>query len=116
MNAGAHPQRLLLASTGTKNPNASDTLYFEALAAPFTIDTIPESTLKAFVDHGQLGDPTPANGGDCEAVLAQFPQAGFDLDSLATLLQTEGAAALVDSWNDLMAAIGTKSASLAASA
>ncbi len=116
MNAGAQPQRLLLASTGTKNPNASDTFYVEALAAPFTINTIPESTLKAFVDHGQLGDPTPANGGDCEAVLAQFRQAGIDLDALATLLQTEGAAAFVASWNDLLAAIGAKSASLAASA
>ena len=114
MNAGAPVQRLLLASTGTKDPKAPDTLYDEALAAPFTVDTIPEATLLAFADHGQVGAPTPADGGDCEAVLAQFRAAGIDLDALAAKLQTEGAASFVASWNELLGVIASKSASLAA--
>ena len=114
MNAGAPVQRLLLASTGTKDPKAPDTLYVEALAAPFTVDTIPEATLLAFADHGQVGAPTPADGGDCEAVLAQFRAAGIDLDALAAKLQTEGAASFVASWNELLGVIASKSASLAA--
>ena len=114
MNAGAPVQRLLLASTGTKDKTASDTLYVEALAAPFTVDTIPEATLLAFADHGKVGAPTPADGGDCEAVLAQFRAAGVDLDALAAKLQTDGAASFVASWNELLGVIASKSASLAA--
>ena len=112
-NAGAQVQRLLLASTGTKDPKARDTLYVEALAAPFTVNTMPEGTLKAFADHGQVGQPTPADGGDCEAVLAKFRAAGIDLDALAAQLQTEGAASFVKSWNGLMGVIASKSAALA---
>jgi transaldolase len=113
MNAGARPQRLLLASTGTKDPHASDILYVKALAAPFTVDTIPEATLKAFGDHGEVGAPTPADGGDFEAVLAEFGRAGIDIDALAAKLQDDGASSFVASWNELMAVIAGKSAALA---
>jgi transaldolase len=109
-NAGARPQRLLWASTGTKDPKASDVLYVKALAAPFTINTMPESTLKAFADHGEVGETLPADGGDCEAVLASFGKAGIDIDALAARLQNEGAASFVKSWNELMACIEGKSA------
>jgi transaldolase len=112
LNAGAPVQRLLMASTGTKDKTASDTLYVEALAAPFTVDTMPEATLLAFADHGKAGAPTPADGGDCEAVLAQFRAAGVDLEALAARLQTEGAASFVASWNELMGVIASKSATL----
>jgi len=112
MNEGAVPQRLLLASTGTKDPKASDTLYVEALAAPFTVNTMPEGTLKAFAAHGRVGAPTPADGGDCEAVLERLRQAGIDLDALAARLQSEGAASFVASWHELMRVIASKSASL----
>ena len=112
LNEGARPQRLLLASTGTKDPKAPDTLYVAALAAPLTVDTMPEGTLKAFADHGRVGTPMPADGGDCEAVLAQFADAGIDVDALAARLQSEGAAAFVKSWNELMAVIAGKSAAL----
>jgi len=112
MNAGGRPQRLLMASTGTKDPKASDTLYVEALAAPFTVDTIPESTLLAFADHGDVSAATPADGGDCEAVLAGFAKAGVDIDALAARLQDEGAGSFVKSWNELMGVIVAKSASL----
>ena len=112
MNAGARPQRLLLASTGTKDPNASDILYIKALAAPLTINTMPENTLKAFADHGELGPAMPADGGDCEAVLREFERAGIDVGALAARLQQEGAAAFVKSWNELMAVIASKSAAL----
>ena len=81
-NAGARPQRLLWASTGTKDPKASDVLYIKALAAPFTVNTMPEGTLKALADHGELGAILPADGGDCEEVLAQFAKAGIDVDAL----------------------------------
>jgi transaldolase len=111
-NAGARPQRLLLASTGTKDPKASDTLYIPALAAPFTVNTMPEGTLKAFADHGAVGAPVPADGGDCEAVLAQFTQAGINLDALAAQLQDEGAKSFVNSWNELMGVIASRSATL----
>jgi len=114
MNAGARPQRLLLASTGTKDPNASDTLYIKALAAPLTINTMPENTLKAFADHGELGPAMPADGGDSEAVLSEFERAGIDVGALAAQLQQEGAAAFVKSWNELMAVIASKSAALEA--
>jgi transaldolase len=112
MNAGGRPQRLLMASTGTKDPRASDTLYVKALAAPFTVDTIPEATLLAFADHGDVGAPTPADGGNCEAVLAEFAKAGVDIDALAARLQDEGAESFVKSWNELMGVIAAKSASL----
>ena len=111
-NLGARPQRLLWASTGTKDPKASDTLYVNALAAPFTVNTMPEGTLKALADHGEVGDILPADGGDCEEVLAQFAKAGIDVDRLAAQLQDEGAKSFVKSWNDLMAVIASKSAVL----
>ncbi len=107
-NAGARAQRLLWASTGTKDPKASDILYVKALAAPFTVDTMPEGTLKAFADHGEVGDIMAPDGGDCETVLAGFAKAGIDVDALARRLQNEGAASFVKSWNDLMACIESK--------
>jgi transaldolase len=115
-NAGARPQRLLWASTGTKDPDASDVLYVKALAAPFTINTMPEQTLKALADHGELGDILKADGGDCEEVLAEFAKVGVDIDALATRLQDEGAASFVKSWDELMAVIASKSAALARAA
>jgi transaldolase len=111
-NEGARPQRLLIASTGTKDPNASDTLYIKAFAAPLTVDTMPEATLKAFADHGEVGPAMPADGGDCEAVIAQFTKAGVDVNALAAQLQDEGAKSFVKSWNELMTVIASKSASL----
>ncbi len=111
-NAGARPQRLLMASTGTKDPKASDILYVKGLAAPLTVDTMPEATLKAFADHGEVGPAISADGGDCEAVLAQFAKAGVDIDALAARLQDEGAASFVKSWNELMEVIASKSALL----
>jgi len=111
-NAGARPQRLLWASTGTKDPKASDVLYIKALAAPFTVNTMPEGTLKALADHGDLGAILPADGGDCEEVLARFAKAGIDVDALAAQLQEEGAKAFVNSWNELMTVITSKSAAL----
>jgi transaldolase len=111
-NAGARPQRLLWASTGTKDPKASDILYVKALAAPFTVDTMPEATLKALAEHSDLGTILAADGGDCEEVLAQFAKAGIDIDALATQLQDEGAKAFVKSWNELMEVIQTKSAAI----
>ncbi len=115
MNAGARPQRLLFASTGTKDPQASDVLYVEALAAPFTVNTMPEATLLATADHGRIA-AAPAAGGDCDAVLAQFGAAGVDVAALATRLQDEGAAAFVQSWHDLLAVIAGKSAALSRAA
>jgi transaldolase len=109
-NAGGRPQRLLWASTGTKDPKASDILYVKALAAPFTINTMPEETLKAFADHGEVGETLPADGGDCEAVLASFVKAGIDIDALAARLQDEGAASFTKSWNELMTCIDGKGA------
>jgi transaldolase len=111
-NAGARPQRLLWASTGTKDPQASDVLYIKALAAPFTVNTMPEGTLKALAEHGELGSILPADGGDCEEVLANFAQAGIDVDALEAQLQDEGAKSFVKSWNDLMTVITSKSAVL----
>jgi transaldolase len=112
-NAGARPQRLLWASTGTKDPGASDVLYIKSLAAPFTVNTMPEGTLKALADHGVLGEMLPADGGDCEEVLAQFAGAGIDADALASQLQDEGAKSFVSSWHELMGVIVGKSAALA---
>ena len=111
-NAGARAQRLLWASTGTKDPKAPDTLYVKALAAPFTINTMPENTLKAFADHGDVGELLAAHGGDCERVLASFTKAGIAVDALAAQLQNEGAASFVKSWNDLMTCVESKSAAM----
>jgi len=111
-NAGARPQRLLWASTGTKDPDASDTLYIQALAAPLTVNTIPDATLKAFADHGQTGPLLPADGGNCEEVLAKFAKAGIDTDALAAQLLDEGAKAFVKSWNELLASIAAKGETL----
>ncbi len=113
MNVGGRPQRLLLASTGTKDPKASDVMYIEALAAPFTVNTMPEATLLAFADHGDVAAAAPADGGDCEMVLAAFAKAGVDIDALAARLQNEGADSFVKSWNELMSVIAGKSAALA---
>ena len=111
-NAGARPQRLLFASTGTKDPKASDTLYVKGLAAPLTVNTMPENTLKAFASHGDLGSLMSADGGDCEAVIAAFGKAGVDIETLAAKLQDDGAKSFVASWNELLAAIASKSAAL----
>ena len=115
-NLGARPQRLLWASTGTKDPKASDILYIKSLAAPFTVNTIPEGTLKALAAHTELGELLPADGGSSEAVLAQFPKAGIDVDALAVQLQNQGAESFVKSWTDLMEVISSKSAALKSSA
>jgi transaldolase len=112
LNAGARQQRLLWASTGTKDPKASDLLYIEALAAPFTINTMPEGTLNALAEHGEINHILPAHGGDCEEVLAKFVGAGIDIDDLAEELQDQGAKSFVKSWEDLMACIATRSEAL----
>jgi transaldolase len=111
-NAGARPQRLLWASTGTKDPKASDVLYVKALAAPFTVNTMPEATLTALGDHGEIGALLPVDGGDCEEVLGRFAKAGVDVDALAARLQDEGAKSFVNSWNELLRVIASKSAVL----
>ncbi len=111
-NLGARPQRLLWASTGTKDPKASDVLYIKSLAAPFTVNTMPEGTLKALADHGELGAILRADGGDSDEVLTKFAKAGIDIDALAARLQDEGAKSFVQSWNDLMGVITMKSAAL----
>lgn len=111
--AGAQPQRLLWASTGVKDPNARATLYVEAFAAPDTIDTMPEKTLHALAEHGEIKGAMPADGGDAEGVLAEFAGAGVDIDALAARLQREGAEAFVKSWQQLMQRIADKSAGLA---
>jgi transaldolase len=113
-NQGARPQRLLFASTGTKDPNASDVLYVEAFAAPDTINTMPDNTLLAFADHGEVGEPIPADGGDADDVLAEFQSAGVDTDELAARLQREGAEAFNKSWKDLLESIESESRRLAA--
>ncbi|MGZ3359093.1 MAG: transaldolase [Xanthobacteraceae bacterium] len=112
-NAGARPQRLLWASTGTKDPKASATLYIKALAAPFTVNTMPEGTLKALAEPDNVvGTTMAANGGDCEEILARFASAKVDVKALAAQLQDEGATSFVSSWNDLMRVIGSKSDAL----
>jgi transaldolase len=105
LNEGARPQRLLFASTGTKDPDASDTLYIEALAATFTINTMPDKTLLAFADHGEVGEPIPVDGGDAEETLAAFGDAGVDVDALAERLQEEGKDAFSASWQDMLETI-----------
>ncbi len=111
--AGATPQRLLWASTGSKDPDAPETLYVQALAAPDTIDTMPEKTLLAFADHGVLDGVLPVNGGDAETMLMCFAQAGVDIDVLAVELQQAGAKAFVKSWQELLQRIADKTAALA---
>ncbi len=111
-NAGAFPQRLLWASTGTKDPTASEVLYVKSLAAPFTVNTMPEKTLTALAKQKELGSILPADGGDCEEVLSHFSKAGIDLDALAAQLQDEGAKSFIKSWNELMSVIESKAAVL----
>ena len=112
-NAGARPQRLLFASTGAKDPALSDVLYVQALAAPLTINTMPENTLKAFADHGRIDAIVDPGGGDSATMLAEFRGAGIDIDALASKLQAEGETSFVASWNELMRVIGSKSAAVA---
>jgi transaldolase len=111
-NAGAYPQRLLWASTGTKDPTASDVLYVKTLAAPFTVNTMPEATLKALANQKELGSILPADGGDCEEALSQFASTGISVDSLAAQLQHDGAKSFVNSWEELMSQITSKTAVL----
>ncbi len=111
-NKGARPQRLLFASTGTKDPRASDVLYIGGLAAPNTVNTMPEETLLAFAEHGRVGGAIPRDGADCEQVLAEFGRVGIDVAKLGTDLQTEGAKSFVDSWQDLLKTIAAKSKAL----
>jgi transaldolase len=111
-NAGAHPQRLLWASTGAKDPSVSDIIYVKALAAPFTVNTMPEATLIALEKHNELGSIMAADGGDCEEILKQFTGAGIDVDTLGVKLQDEGAKSFVKSWNELMGVIESKSSTL----
>ena len=105
-NFGARPQRLLWASTGTKDPSASDTLYVEALAAPFTVNTMPDATLKAFADHGKVG--TSLSADDSGSTFVQFAESGVDIDGLAAQLQDDGAKSFVKSWSELMHVIASK--------
>ena len=109
---GARPQRLLFASTGTKDPNASDVLYVTALAAPFTVNTMPEETLHAYACHGEISAPLRRDGGNCEEILSEFSAAGIDLDALGKQLQDDGAASFVKSWNDLMRCIDSRRSSM----
>lgn len=112
-NLGARPQRLLFASTGTKDKSASDTLYISGLAAPNTVNTMPEKTLLAFAEHGPLGETLPRDGGDASQVLQEFAKAGIDITALGSQLQTEGAKGFVASWQELLEAIDAKSKALA---
>jgi transaldolase len=114
-NEGARPQRLLWASTGTKDPEASDVLYVEALAAPFTINTMPDKTLLAFADHGQVREPLPADGGEADEVLAAFNEARIDTDALAVRLQEEGKESFDKSWHELLDTIASEGEKLVAS-
>jgi transaldolase len=111
-NAGGRVQRLLWASTSTKDPAASDTLYVHGLAAPFTVNTMPDATLQAFYDHGAVGEPMPADGGDADAILARFRRAGVDVAGLAAQLQADGARQFVAAWNDLMGRIAAQRTAL----
>jgi transaldolase len=115
-NEGAHGQRLLWASTGTKDPKASDIMYIKALASPFTVNTMPENTLNAFGDHGEVGDVMPTDGIAGEETLAAFARAGIDIGALATKLQDDGAESFVASWHELMTGIDAKTAAAKAAA
>ncbi len=108
MNEGARPQRLLWASTGTKDPDASDTMYIEAFASPLTVNTMPEPTLLAFADHGEVGDLIPADGGNAEQVLKEFEGAGIDVAALAARLQVEGKESFNQSWEELLKSISSQ--------
>lgn len=108
MNQGARPQRLLWASTGTKDPNASDTLYIEAFASPFTVNTMPEPTLLAFADHGKVENLMEDDGGSAEPTLKQFEAAGIDLAALAARLQKEGKEAFNESWKELLESVSSQ--------
>jgi transaldolase len=112
LNVGARSQRLLWASTGTKDPKASDVLYVKSLAAPHSVNTMPEKTLLALADHGEIGAMLPHDGGDAEEVLGRFAKAGVDVDALAAELQRDGAAAFVASWKELLACLVDKSQTL----
>jgi transaldolase len=111
-NSGGRVQRLLWASTSTKDPAAPDTLYVQGLAAPLTVDTMPDATLQAFYDHGEVGEPMPADGGDGDAILARFRRAGIDPTELAAELQADGAKSFVAAWNDLMGRISAQRTAL----
>jgi transaldolase len=111
-NSGARAQRLLFASTGTKDPKASDVLYIGALAAPNTVNTMPEETLLAFGEHGQVSGVIPRDGAECEEVLAEFGRVGIDVAKLGADLQKDGAKSFVESWQDLLKAIEIKSEAL----
>jgi transaldolase len=113
-SAGARAQRLLWASTSTKDPQAPDDLYLNCLGAPFTVNTVPEDTLRAFYDHGHVGSPMPTDGGDADETIAAHAAAGIDVDALAASLQSDGAKSFVDSWNDLLSIIDEQSAALRA--
>src|SRR3954452_756815 len=101
-NGGARVQRLLWASTSTKDPDSPDTMYIDGLRAPHTINTMPESTLRAFADHGRVGEPIAADGGGAEGARAEFELAGIDVEDLAATLQSDGAENFVKSWEDLL--------------
>jgi transaldolase len=107
-NEGARPQRLLWASTGTKDPDAPDVLYVEAFASPLTVNTMPENTLQAFADHGDVGEPLAADGGDSEAMLGKYEEAGVDVSELAKRLQQEGADSFAKSWNEMLESVASK--------
>ncbi|HUQ63354.1 MAG TPA: transaldolase family protein, partial [Acidimicrobiales bacterium] len=111
-DAGARPQRLLWASTGTKDPSLPDTFYISNLASPQTVNTMPEGTLIAFGAHGTVGELLPADGGDAEAILARFAEAGTDIDELAAKLQADGADSFVKSWEEMLACIESKASLL----
>ena len=113
-NFGAFPQRLLWASTGTKDPQASDYLYIKALASPNTVNTMPEETLLKFADHGTLDGVLSPGGGDAEQTLFAMTRAGVDIDALGAQLQKDGAAAFVKSWDELMSVLAAKAQPLAA--
>ena len=110
---GARPQRLLFASTSSKDPRAPDTMYIGALAAPNTVNTMPDKTLLAFGDHGTLNGALAPDGGNCEDILAAFETAGISVAGIAAQLQKDGAASFVKSWQDLLQSIETKSKALA---
>ena len=112
-NQGARMQRLLWASTRTKDPAASDTLYVHGLAAPFTINTMPDDTLEAFFEHGEVDDPLPADGGDADAMLRRFADAGVDTSAVAAQLQRNGAKSFVAAWNELMDRIKAQTSAVA---
>jgi transaldolase len=112
-NSGARIQRLLWASTSTKDPDAPDTLYVHGLAAPLTVNTMPNATLEAFYDHGEVGDPMPADGGDADQSLTAFAHAGVDVAALAAKLQSDGASSFVSAWQDLLARIETQAKAVA---